>query len=307
MLGAVDDRARFALALASLVAFVVVPPGPALGQEGSTQTRLPNEAAGASKGRGSRTAGPGHLREAEQAYDGGRLEAALERYQQALSSGELSPSQVVHAQRGLGILLGAAGKTEEAREAFRVAVAIDPSLSPPPELGPPIEALFQEAKAAQGGAKAAVRAQWLDRTHLQMRVENLPPNGISGFRVVQGDSPIATVPSSGGEAATRILEAHSAVSVRVEAFDQYGNTLTAIEVHPYGAQEEGARPPQSTHQLLGSSTSGSADVFVDDQGSIWTNPWLWIGTAVLLIAGGAAIALAASAEEQVTVGAPEVL
>ncbi|QQR90013.1 MAG: hypothetical protein IPJ88_17960 [Myxococcales bacterium] len=90
---------------------------------------------------------------AQQAYDEGKLDLALQLFESAKKESPYSDEELVAIHLHIGILRGARGEAQEAKSAFKKAFALNPQLEAPPELSPSLRAIFFEAKSEETAPK----------------------------------------------------------------------------------------------------------------------------------------------------------
>ena len=142
----------------------------------------------------------GGVAEADAAYGAGELDRALSFYDRLLSTGGLPASTTAHVHLRIGILRASLEGAQAARSHFALALALDPSLTPPPELGPDAQAVFAALAGAQAGRPLRLRLEHDDAARdapfrLRIIVEGAPPGAIGSLRVEA--SPLGSTASTG--------------------------------------------------------------------------------------------------------------
>lgn len=243
-----------------------------------------------------------------EAYQSGELDVALERFDEALRVPGNAPAELVQIHLHLGILRAIARETEAARRDMDAALAIEPTLQPPSEMGPDARALFETVRQARGGravrltATAAGPVRNDAATTLRVAIADAPPALIASVRVlaappsseepavmnVAGVPPTVEIPAS-------VWAGGRALVVVVEGLDEHGGSVVRGEA-------------RLDALLPGREAAGASgrEVGTDDGGGFWASPWPWIGLVALVAAGVTAGVLLFGIEDAYTVGAPEV-
>jgi hypothetical protein len=253
------------------------------------------------------------LAEALEAYRGGRLDVALERFEAAVRVEGNAPEELAAIHLHLGILRATMGENDAAGREFELALAIRPDLEVPSELGPEPSALFERARAARGGravrveVTAASPPRPTGETRIRVAVLDAPEGGVGSIGVRAGP------PGQGAPAWARRIEGTAAnvaipaeawrgqpsLSIAVDALDPWGGTA-AREV----LEVLGTSPSSGARDRPGDGTTPRADDD-DDGGGFFSTAWPWIGLVV--IAGAAAAAIVwLTASEEYTFGPPVV-
>lgn len=248
------------------------------------------------------------LERAFTAYQAGELDVALERFEQALRAPGNEPHDLAAIHLHLGVLRGAVGDLTATEQCFAFALAIEPDLEPPPELGGDLRERFTEIRDVRGGqsvtlnlqtpaglttgTEAAIRlsAEHAPEGLIQALRLSLPDGGWS--RTVEGTAPVeVSIPTEAWppEGATRLV---------AEALDEHGGVVarTSIEV-PAAAID------QATEET-GDDTS--PEVERERRRPWYRSPWLWIGVGALVVGGAVTGVVLGTAEDRYVIGAPQV-
>jgi hypothetical protein len=174
------------------------------------------------------------LAAAEHAYQDVDFPAAREQAQRALEAGEASPEQTARLHVLLGISAAALGDTDDAKQHFIAALAVNPALRLDRNLSPKIRGPYLEAQGywSASGERLALRATRAgDATHLVIRLDD-PASLVSKLELrlgavgAQERSSFTLEPT----AVTRVavpakLRDHDYEYV-LRALDRYGNVLS---------------------------------------------------------------------------------
>jgi len=249
-------------------------------------------------------------------YEQAHFDSAFESFERALDSGGLGPQQLAQVYLHLGALHAIRGQLALARDAFVVALAIDPSLEPPRDLGPRHRGSFYEAQRIRSGRSFALSLRAPESVrrdqHLQLGVSlsDAPESVVTSIEVRATDA-------AGGAAWSRRVEPDAtmfaidpsdwttdALLVTVNALDTRGNVLALASLTLT------ARAPDSSTEtselsvtpvLLASELRPAGH----DDASFFAEPWFWIVVGALLV--GAAVTLGvvlAAADDRYSIGAP---
>jgi len=266
-----------------------------------------------------------------EAYDRGELDQALADFEAVLASGTNAPDDLVTIHVHLGILRGVGGDLESARRSFQTALALNPMLAAPSELGGQLRSLFEDLRSARAGRRLVVELRPQGDTTFEVSASNAPPGTVSSIRVVARAQPggpslwerrmdgpgptTVTVP-----AATWPQRVETLV-LTVEAFDRSGNRLSLREA-------ELARPATTATEGIGSTAepggdAGAAQATEYDTGSTqasteggqrrhrrwrwYQHPAFWTVIGVLVVGGvTAGLVVGLSENDRYVVGAPQV-
>lgn len=239
------------------------------------------------------------------AYEAGELDVALELFDAALRAPDNEPSELLIIHLHLGVLLGATGQDEAARRSFAAALALDPELEAPPELGGELRQWFIEQRASRVEAMS-VEAQAppdlaTGRTvTLQVEVHHAPEGLVESLRLRIGESDEGWSLTIGGQGPSPVAipaeawPAEGSATLVIEALDEHGGVLARTEVM-VPPREDG---PEAIEE--GGPDEG------DEPRPWYHNPWLWVGLGVL-VAGGVTVGVVlGTAEDQYILGAPRV-
>ena len=225
------------------------------------------------------------LEEASAAYDDGAFDRALELYRRALDDGGHPRDRLARIHHRLGTLLAAVGEDAAARGHFDVALAIEPSLAPPAELGPERRALFDDVRARRRAPlridAAAMDPPRPEDTRLAVEIEGAPTGAIAHLRIrvtPPGGAPwVEERPASSGAVTVAVpaaaWRASDRVIAEIDALDAHGSVLASTSL-PLVAEAVGAPV---------AATSG---------GDVTAEPWFWplvIGAAVVVVAVAIAV------------------
>ena len=247
------------------------------------------------------------LERARQAYSEGRFDAALPAFDEALRTPGHAPAELAEIHFHLGILRALLGDMDAARRAFDIALVIAPDLSVPPELGPDLGGLFEEAREALAGRRIEVQSRPLGPVHarrpvpLAVRAVGAPEGLVRGFHL-RSDTGWEATAQGGAEARLTIAPAAwgdaGTLRLRIEALDSYLGVLAEAATELNGPA---LAPPTGVTE---NAPTDSNDGEVDEGGGVLASPWFWLTLGVLVAGGVTAGVLVATAEENYVVGAP---
>ncbi|MCC6873008.1 MAG: hypothetical protein IT378_01770 [Sandaracinaceae bacterium] len=234
----------------------------------------------------------GGVAEADAAYGAGELDRALSFYDRLLSTGGLPASTTAHVHLRIGILRASLEGAQAARAHFALALALDPSLTPPPELGPDAQAVFAALAGAQAGRPLRLRLEQDGAARdapfrLRIIVEGAPPGAIGSLRVEA--SPLGSTASTGStpwvqrfdgapdevEVAAAAWRGAGTLALSVHALDAHGNELAAA------AQDVRAAAAPGGVDLATPAPAGGEDFLA--------SPWFWLIAGVVVRGGAAAV------------------
>ncbi|MCS6857923.1 MAG: hypothetical protein NZM37_09440 [Sandaracinaceae bacterium] len=116
------------------------------------------------------------LEQAERAFIDVDFETAMNKAQEALQKGWLSPAQLVRAYQILGVCATAFGQPTEARDHFTRMLVIDPQSTLDDTVPPRLRAPFYEAKGVVEGRAERLSAEvGLDRAQGGLRIAIVDP------------------------------------------------------------------------------------------------------------------------------------
>jgi hypothetical protein len=260
------------------------------------------------------------LREANRIYETGDIDAAIRAYQAALTAPSNPAGDVLHIHRRLGLLLSATGATGEAQTHFAIAIAMAPNTPASAELSPEQREHWEQTRAAQLPIEIRFdpmgTVQNTSASELRVEVLNTPAGAVDSIHVrataggvdtwndnLQGPGPVTCVlPQSAwnGEDGLQVqllaLNPHGGVIAETRSSL---NTAVVQTVTETRIQEVLAPDPDS------SATRETPAPPADNEGSLWSNPWFWTITGVL-VAGGVTTAVVLSQESGFEFGAPSI-
>lgn len=264
------------------------------------------------------------LEDALGAYSRGELDQALEGFELALSRGGNSADQLVDIHVHLGVLRGASGDVDAARRAFEVALALDPMLSAPAELGGQLRSVFDDIRGARSGRRMAMSLRIIDETSVELVVTSAPLGLVSTLQIralsPENGQELWSRPIDGAGPATLALpgdlwqgDDHALVTLVAEAQDRYGNTFARGQVELQRPEEE--RPqedevvPDQTLTQQQIVDNGNEEQQERRRRFEWyQHPALWVVVG-LVVAGGVATGVVLGTRDDADrymLGAPQV-
>lgn len=226
------------------------------------------------------------------AWAEGDLTRAVDGYEGALRTGQLSGAPLARALRMLGLLRSILDQTEAATRAFARSLAIDPEQSAPEELPPEKLVAFQQARAANEGAMRLSLAS--DDSRVSVALTRAPEGWVDSL-VLRASPPGADPWESTFDGASTSLEVDAAawrgaevIDVEVVARDSFGNTLARGETRL-------TRRPATSNALPLEEEEESS--------SIASSPWLWVGIGAVVV-GGVLAAILLTRDTEYQLGEP---
>ncbi|MCB9596804.1 MAG: hypothetical protein H6719_29040 [Sandaracinaceae bacterium] len=227
-------------------------------------------------------------------YRAGRIEEALAAFEQVRQSATDDPAALVTTHVYLGVIHAAMGDEPLARRDFAVALALDPSLSPPSELGPAQQRIFEDVRQSTRALTVSVEAPDApvagEPVALRASAQNVPAHIVAALRVratpedgeawvtrVEGTEAAVTVPASAWSGGTRL-------SLLVEALTTHGGVLAR------GQQPLVARLPDVVAAAAVDTADPAVATTDEGGGSVAEEAWFWILIGAL-VAGGVAAAI----------------
>jgi len=248
--------------------------------------------------------GEAALDRARAAWAQADFEAAQSAYQEAITRGGLSRTDVIDAYSHLGAAHFIVGKRDLAANAFRVAATVDPSFVVPAEAGKKAAALAEAQRKQtvpfklEAGAPDHVASGASFAVNVLFDAAQLPllarigiivrdPATAKTYRFEEQPKLVVTfrVPSS-------MTLPGADLDVRVDALDDHDNQLAVASTRvtvsgaPVAATSETEKPSGGT--------------------SFWKSPWPYVIGGTLLAAGGVGLYFAVRSPSEVNVGAPHV-
>ncbi|MFK7991756.1 MAG: hypothetical protein AB8I08_37410 [Sandaracinaceae bacterium] len=231
---------------------------------------------------------------AETAYAGAELDTALTHYEAAWHEGIEDPARLALVHLRMGTLHAMLGRADDARRHFGVAVTLDPTLETPPELPPPLQALFVEAVEAR--APYEVRAEVLDPgppTQLRVTASASLDDVAEQLSVAVGeDAPETAAADAPFEIRVPLgrFAEQEALVVVARALDGHGGVLSVTEL-------EVARPVPEVAVAFPDLPSPAPlprpTPEPEDDGGLLASPWFWLTSALVVLAiGGLTVGLA---------------
>jgi hypothetical protein len=211
-----------------------------------------------------------------------RFDEARATAEKALREGSRSPQEVAGLYMVIGEVLASMGDEKEARNIFRNALSVDPTIMLSKGASPKITEPFTAAQALVDGADPlSVRASG-STGEVEVEIESDLSRLVSGVRAVYKLHGKKKTKRFNLDDSTTIEIPDDAESVRLFATDEHGNTLAKIEVGTDDAAEEDAEVPA----VVEDSPEGKVALLERWQ--------LWGGVGLVLFAGGAYFGLESS-------------
>lgn len=256
--------------------------------------------------------GSQRLAEALEPYRRGRVSEAIAALQ-ALAESPVDRDTLAQAYLHLGLLRAAMGDEDTARRDFAIALAIDPTLAPPPELGPSLRPLFDSARSAVGeGARlrldAPEEAPEGEPLTVGIETQEAPAGLVAAhrLRVVPGEGEPLVLRREGSSRAELRVPAAAlrapGVQLEAEALTLHG----AVIAQTSRALRVSIAPPSAAALALpepGEDRDTSS-------GNVLEEPWLWIVVGAVVIGAGVGIGVGVAVSEQTRtydLGVPMVL
>lgn len=181
------------------------------------------------------------LPEADAAYEAAELDRALLLYERARSEGGLSSDALTRAYRRLGILYASTGDDDAAADRFEMALALDPEMAAPAELGPAQIRLFETIRTSRDGATLRLEATPsgpVERgaARIEVRIEGAPEGAVSRLRMssLEDDGALRwraeLEPGPTLDVADEAWGEGPSAQLRVEALDAASNTMAQTSV-----------------------------------------------------------------------------
>ncbi len=281
--------ARYAEGMRTLTAIFVLSASIAQAQvpEGATAPPESSTAnASAPQADASSADWPEAVRDAEALYLEAALDEAKQAFEQALSQGPYSPSVLAAIYWHLGAIAGLNHAYAEADDAFACALALDPTLRVPDEIGREGEERYRALQRVARRIDVSLRpvapsAKQSTRVNVELR--HAPSDFARTFRA--SAAPDGSVPwqteTSVEEGAIEIPAAAwrggQRLEVEVDVLDAHGNVLTSGTTTLHAQAAEEAMP-------------------LTEERSVARSPWLWTGVAAVVIAGVATAILLSTRE-----------
>ena len=252
--------------------------------------------------------GPDLLQEADAAYSNVDFDTARAAASQAIETGGLSPTELVHAYQLVGVSASALGDNAAAREAFVMMVSIDPDVRLDDTVPPRLRAPFLEARGTVAGHQRLSAEVQLARAYGALRIALTDPLGlVQSVRLharVEGQVEFATSEHDpDAEIMARASGASSADRMEywLECLDSHGNQLLLLgtEFEPRVVGRPAVADPPG-----GGGGGGGGGVGVGDGGpGILGEPVFWIIVGgVVLIGAGIGIGFAVDQQSHVGIG-----
>jgi hypothetical protein len=206
------------------------------------------------------------LAAAEHAYQDVDFPAAREQAQRALEAGEATPEQTARLHVLLGISAAALGDTDDAKQHFIAALAVNPALRLDRNLSPKIRGPYLEAQGywSAAGERLALRAtRASDGTHLVVRLED-PSSLVSKLELrlgavgAQERSSFTLEPTAVTRFAVPESQREHDYEYVLRALDRYGNVLSerGSDADPVLVQHDAASSSEND------ATSGGRSYFL---------------------------------------------
>ncbi len=229
---------------------------------------------------------------ARAAIEEAQFATALESLEAAVKEGRAEPHQLEEIYRLQGETLAAIGKSDIAKESFKLLLLLNPDASLGEFASPKIVAVLEEARSdLQGGTLAARHTIVPNSRRLEVIVDSDPLQMSSKVRLSYSreDGTVAnlSIPVDAGKAIFD-LPAQAQEGVQLALLDRYGNAIVRWTVADLPPSIMAAAPNDGTSQ-------GSA---------LWARWWVWAGAggafAVLGTTFGVASSSAQSDLDEVT-------
>lgn len=249
------------------------------------------------------------LAAASAAYEAGELDQAATLFRAAIETGGLEPAQLARAHARSGVLAAAGGDLDALAAAYRRALALEPALPTPEELGPDAAALIDELRRERDGRPLSLR----------LRPGRVPARGTSlPVELVLLDTPAewAARVRFEGETWARgfaVASATTAVLVREEAWQDAELALTVTLMDAHGnvlAREplELTRAPALPAVTAPLAAQEPTTRVAPPTGPEWyESPLLWVLVGVVVVGAAVGIGLGvALSPHEIVVGTPSV-
>lgn len=231
------------------------------------------------------------LARADRAYDAGRLAEAGVAYESALEGGALDPPELVRVHLRLGVLTAMGGQPSQAERHFALALALDPTLDPPPELDEALAERFVALRETRDGHRLSVRLRASDEGVL-LEVRDAAPGAVRQV-LARGAGGYEQRFAWEGERLP-IDPPAAALPLEVVALDAHGNRLARA-----GARRGGLPTPRAVSPL---DRDGESPAHEGTTPSWFETPWLWIVVGLAVLGVGVAVGVSASGERYVLDG-----
>lgn len=238
-------------------------------------------------------------------YGRGELDQALEGFEAALQIGDNSADQLIAIHIHLGILRGAGSDLESARRSFEVALALNPMLPTPDELGGQLRNDFEDLRSARSGRRLMVEVRPEANAAIEVAAANAPPGLVStlGLRATDpgGGTELWTRSVDGAGPTTVALPAvlwqasdRTIVSLVVDALDVHGNLLARGEEElqrsietPDGNDDVNGVGNQDPNAGVGGdgNSDGPPAEGRRRRWEWWQHPALWVVVGALVVGG----------------------
>jgi hypothetical protein len=235
---------------------------------------------------------------AEAAAGEGDFERAIQLLTAVTHDGNRHSSELARAYTLLGVVQATLGDDAAAGTAFEWALALDPGMPTPPELGPTQRQMLDRLRAARRGRAIAVtleappEASVGDTISLEGRAEGAPEGTSLQVQITawpDDDETVALSSDGAGSASLRIPagawpDAHE-IHVRVEATADGGPAL--------------AYRDESVRRRVGGGGGGG--------GSVFEEAWFWVVVGVVVAGGVTAAVVVTQLPQGITLGRPELI
>lgn len=227
-------------------------------------------------------------------YREGRVTEAIDALSRWVQSPLDEPAELARGYLQLGALHAATGDASSAERDFAVALAIDPELEAPAELGPSLRGAFDRARASASAMTLQVRTAVSEHaTTLQLELAHAPPGLVVAFRarVEAGAEPF--VARAEGDARVEVVLPRAAfagapqASVVVEALTLQG--ASALRVRSTVAAPATLSAEQVAEESLAAALADPAPL--EPARGVEEEPWLWILVGVVVAGAGLGLGL----------------
>jgi hypothetical protein len=237
------------------------------------------------------------LDEAETAAGEGDFERAIQLLTAATHERDRHAADLARAYTLLGVVQATLGDDAAAATAFEWALALDPGMPTPPELGPTQRQMLDRLRAARRGRSLAVTldappdASVDDTVQLEARADGAP----------EGTSLVVTITAWPDDDETVALTADGAGSTTLRIPAGAWPNAHEIHVRAEATADGGPALAYRDERVRRRMASGGGG------GSVFEEAWFWVVVGVVVAGGVTAAVVVTQVPQAPTLGRPELV
>lgn len=236
---------------------------------------------------------PAGLLEARAAISEARFDPALLALESALREGKAQPEHLQEIYRLQGETLVAVGKAQEAKEAFKILLVLNPAASLGEFVSPKIVSVLDQARGEIAGGTLQSRHQLDPKSRLlEVFVDSDPLAMTAKVRLVyprkDGSAARLSIPLEAGKAVFDV-PGQASTGIELALLDRHGNVILAWQVEELPMVAITVVPTEKGYSSVVSPGTGKQ--------AIWARWWVWAGAGAVFATVGTVFGIASSSAQ----------